>query len=65
MPTVFECVSAFIWQIVNIRFERDSGVYDICFPLTSTTFNYFVCLKTPGVVQNIAFHITPTATYLV
>ena len=22
MPTVFECVCAFIWQIVNIRFEQ-------------------------------------------
>ena len=41
MPTVFECVCAFIWQIVNIRFEGDSGVDDICFPLTSTTFNNF------------------------
>ena len=36
MSTVFECVCAFIWQIVNIRFEWDSGVDDICCPLTST-----------------------------
>ena len=48
-----------------IRFECDSGVDGICFPLTSTTFNYLFCdlSKKPGVVQNIAFHITPTAIY--
>ena len=46
---------AFIWQIVNIRFEWDSGVDDICFPLTSTIFNNFFPSKKPGVVQNIAF----------
>ena len=62
MPAVFECVFAFIWQIINIRFERDSGVDDICFPLTSTHLINFFLSKNPGVVQNIAFHIIPTAT---
>ena len=38
---VFECVCDFIWQTVNITFEWDSGVEDICFPLTSTTFFFF------------------------
>ena len=61
MPTVFECVCAFMWQIVNMRFEWDSGVDDICFPLIST--HLIIFSKIRGVVQNIAFHITPTTTY--
>ena len=37
----------------------ETGVDDICFPLTSSKFNYFFLSKKPGVVQNIAFHIKP------
>ena len=47
-----------------MRFEWDSGVDDIILPSTDMTSTHlFILPEKPPVVQNIAFHITPTATY--
>ena len=43
-----------------IRLEWDSGVDDVCFSLIRW---HIILSKKPGVVQNIAFHIKPTAIY--